>query len=172
MLKKKLRWEKGFSLIELMVTIAILGIFAVLLAGIFREGTLSSRHAIEDSSLNVTFRMKTDGIRDDIRASKSGTINGTTYPAFNNGTKTLTLFTGTSTSPATMQYYLSNNILYRKPAGGAATEYLTDVSVFNVTMSGSAVNVTLQVSKTSPDFSKRAYKRSITIKAKPRVQIS
>ena len=171
-LRKKLRCQKGFTLVELLVTIAILSIVTVLLAGIFREGTLSSRHAIEDSGLNVTFRMKADGIRDDIRSSKTGTVNGTTYPVFNNTTKTLTLFTGTTGAPATVEYYLSGNILYRKASGGTATEYLTDVTVFDVAMSGSAVDVTLQVNRISSDYSRRAYEKSITIKAKPRVHIS
>lgn len=171
-LRKKLRCQKGFTLVELLVTIAILSIVTVLLAGIFREGTLSSRHAIEDSGLNVTFRMKADGIRDDIRSSKIGAIDGTTYPVFNNTTKTLTLFTGSTGTPATLAYYLSGTTLYRKPSGGTATSYLTDVTVFNVAMRGSAVDVTLQVNRISPDYSKRSYQKSITIKAKPRVHIS
>lgn len=157
---------------ELLVTITILGIVATILAGIFREGTLSSSHTIEDSGLAVTLRMKTDIMREDIRTSKIGTINGVNYPMYNTDTKTLILFTGTAISPATTQYNLSGNILYKQTGGGAAASFLNDVSNFDVTISGSTVEVDVQVDKISPDFSKRHYQKSVTITAKPRIRIS
>lgn len=164
--------QKGITLVELLVTMAIISIVAVLLTSIFREGTLSSGHTIEDSTLDLNLRTKTDIIREDIRTSKIGTVNGVNYPAFNNETKTLTLFTGTATSPATVQYNLSGNILYKQTGGGAASSFLTDVSIFDVTISGLTVAVNVQVSKISPDFSRRQYQKSISITAKPRVRIS
>ena len=157
---------------ELLVTMTIISIVATILAGIFREGTLSSSHTIEDSGLAVNLRMKTDIIREDIRSSKIGILNGVNYPSYNTDTKTLILFTGTSTSPTTTQYNLSGNILYKQTGGGAAASFLTDVSNFNVTISGSTVEVNVQVDKISPDFSKRHYQKSVNLTAKPRIRIS
>ena len=159
-------------MVELLVTMAILSIVAVLLAGIFREGTLSSGHTIEDSTLDLNIRTKTDIMREDIRESKIGTVNGVNYPSFNNDTKTLILFTGTALAPATVQYNLSGNILYKQTGGGAASSFLTDVSSFTVTISGSTVVVVVQVDKISPDFSKRHYQKIMSLTVKPRVSIS
>lgn len=157
---------------ELLVYMAILSIVMVLLAGIFREGTLSSGHTIEDSTLDLSLRSKADVLREDIRSSKIGSVNSVGYPNFNASSNTLTLFTGMATSPATLQYYLSGNTLYRKVGGGSASSFLTDVSAFTVVVNESTVEITIQVNKISSDYSKRQYQKSITLKVKPRASIS
>lgn len=150
--------ESGFSLIELMVTIAILGILAI--TGISLTGKWSQQVELDKAimSLNSGFSLaKSTAMRN---GAARTTTEASSVVCFNNTTKVLTVHEAIPATPATpaIAASCSTPIVFQYSLGGAITikQGLTDFSCFSfnhfgqtITANNCQVNLSLTVTNGS-----------------------
>lgn len=144
--------ESGFSLIELMVTIAILGILAI--TGISLTGKWSQQVELDKAimSLNSGFSLaKSTAMRN---GAARTTTEASSVVCFNNTTKVLTVHEATAMAVASC----STPIVFQYSLGGAITikQGLTNFSCFSfnhfgqtITANSCQVNLSLTVTNGS-----------------------
>ena len=145
-------YEQGFSLIELMVTIAILGILAI--TGISLTGKWSQQVELDKAimSLNSGFSLaKSTAMRN---GAARTTTEASSVVCFNNTTKVLTVHEATAMAVASC----STPIVFQYSLGGAITikQGLTNFSCFSfnhfgqtITANSCQVNLSLTVTNGS-----------------------
>ena len=149
------RHQRGFTLIELMVAVAFLGILGSLVTTI----AFQSRKSQVDTTTRITvadqvLRASTWLTRDGHAATSTDLVDGA--PAVG----VLTLDTTSNGQPVTCTYSLSNGSMLRS-CGGLQTTVATNVSGLSFSKSGRLVSASfdIAVGVLRGDFHRLGYKR-------------
>ncbi|MGO4890567.1 Tfp pilus assembly protein FimT/FimU [Anaerobacillus sp. MEB173] len=164
-----LRSEKGISLVEILVTIALIAVVSALLMVFFREGLISSSRTIEESELQLDVRHKIDVMINDIRTSKRGEYEGQLFPYIDSADR-LILFSGSIDDPKTISYYKSGNTLYRKLDGQDPTMFIENSKVTFSVETDHHIKIIAEIEDTI-GYHNQGLEKEIVITAFPRGKI-
>ena len=151
-LLRRLRAERAYSLIELVITMAIMGVVLAGLTTIFVSGSKAELDANQRFQAQSDGRLALDKIRTDAHCASTATTTGASV--------TLTMPTGCKTASNTTVTWCTSAVgssttryaLYRYQSSGSCTggvtwaDYLTQASVFTFTQQSTSSLAKLRVS--------------------------
>ena len=151
-LLRRLRAERAYSLIELVITMAIMGVVLAGLTTIFVSGSKAELDANQRFQAQSDGRLALDKVRTDAHCASTATTTGASV--------TLTMPTGCKTASNTTVTWCTSAVgssttryaLYRYQSSGSCTggvkwaDYLTQASVFTFTQQSTSSLAKLRVS--------------------------
>ena len=174
MKRKKIFFNtKGMTLIELLVTIALVVITTSILVAILKEGFVSYDHTLNEADSQLTLRHQANVILEDIRSSKIAAIDEVHYPY---ATSSLYLFTGNKNEQKTITYSLiemnGKTNLVRQESNAEQKVAIEGVEYFNPSVNPENNLVTIKIKLKVPSLYQNSSTKEIVLQAKPRAALS
>lgn len=160
------------TLTELLVTLVLVVMVTAILAAILKEGFQSYDYTVSEADSQLSARVDTDVMVEDIRSSKIAVIEDKRYPL--TGESRLELFNGSSESEVSKKiiYYLDQGTVFREVDGTLQQVAFENVSEFNTSVNeeNGLVKVTMVVNPETDIYQKK-YPKKIVVQARPRVTL-